>query len=420
MKAINILLVTAVVLTSSIHDVSAEENWQQFRGPRGDGSATGNLPIRWSQSKNKSKNIRWRTSIPGRGWSSPVIWGKRIWMTTATDDGKTMSVICVDRLSGKIILNRVLYENAKPRFRHPTNSYASCTPVLEEGAVYVHFGSYGTACLDPDTAEIRWSRRDLECDHWRGPGSSPVIDGERLYVAYDGYDVQYVVALDKRTGKTVWRRDRNIDYGTDNGDRKKAYSTAQLIEVDGQRQLISPSAMETIAYDPANGDVIWRVKHGGMNAAIRPLFANGLIYIAAGDGAKEMIAVRPTGKGDVTSTHIEWSLGRSVPKRPSQVVIGDRLFMIDDKSVASCLDAKTGKVIWQERLGGGEYRASPLAVNGIIYCFSTTGETKVFEASEKFKLLAENELPDGFQASPAVYGDSLIVRTTKHLYCIEE
>ncbi len=416
MKATIAPLVTALVLVSSCCTLNAEEHWPQFRGPRGDGTTPGNPPLRFSESEK----VRWRTSIPGRGWSSPVVWGERIWLTTASDDGKTMSVICVDRKSGGMVHNRVLFENENPRFRHPTNSYASCTPVLEQGAVYVHFGSYGTACLDPKTAEVRWSRRDLECDHFRGPGSSPVIDGERLYVAYDGADVQYVVALDKHSGKTIWRRDRNIDYGTDNGDRKKAYSTAQLIEYKGRRQLISPSAMETIAYNPTNGDELWRVKHGGMNAAIRPLFAHGLVYIAAGDGAKDMVAVRPDGSGDVTSTHIEWSLGKGVPKRPSQIIVDDKLFMMDDKGVASCVNAKTGKSIWQKRVGGGEYRASPLLAQGRIYCFSTEGAIKVFEAGKRFKLLAENELPDGFQASPAMLGDSLILRTTKHLYCIED
>ena len=400
----------------AVSPTSAEEHWPEFRGPRGDGSALGSPPVSWSEKEN----VRWRTAIPGRGWSSPVVWGEKIWLTTATEDGKKMSVLCVDRNSGKILINRVIFENEEPRFCHPTNSYASCTPALEEDAVYVHFGSYGTACLDPKTADVRWSRRDLPCDHFRGPGSSPVIDGDLLYVAFDGFDVQYVAALNKKTGKTVWRRDRNIDYGTDNGDRKKAYSTASVIEFGGRRQLISPSAMETISYDPATGKELWRVKHGGMNAAVRPLFGNGLVYVAAGDGARDMVAVRPDGSGDVTSTHIEWTLGKGVPKRPSQILQGGLLYMIDDKSVASCIDATNGEVVWQKRLGGGEYRASPVIADGRIYCFSTQGDAKVIEAATQFKLLAENTLPDGCQASPAVVDDALIVRTIKHLYCIEK
>jgi hypothetical protein len=234
-----------------------------------------------------------------------------------------MSALCVDRQSGKVLHDFVVFENEEPKFCHPTNSYASCTPVIEEGRVYVHFGSYGTACLDTATGKKIWERRDLECNEWRGPGSSPIVQGDKLIVAYDGYDYQYVVAFDKQSGKTAWRRDREIDYGTDNGDRKKAYSTATAFEHNGRTQIISPSATESIAYDPDSGDVLWRVRHGGMNAAAKPLYAHGLVYIAAGDGPLSMVAVKPDGSGDVTDTHVAWSFSKSAPKRPSPTVVGD-------------------------------------------------------------------------------------------------
>jgi outer membrane protein assembly factor BamB len=282
----------------------------------------------------------------------------------------------------------------------------------------VHFGSYGTACLDTKTGEKLWERRDLPCDHFRGPGSSPILHDNFLFVAFDGFDLQYVVALDKKTGETLWRRDRNIDYGTDNGDWKKAYCTATVIEHAGRTQIISPSATDTVAYAP-DGSELWRVHHGGMNAAARPLFGHGLVYIAAGDGGMSLVAVRPDGTGDVTDTHIEWSTNKSVPKRPSQLLVGDLFFMIDDKGVVSCLEAATGDIVWQKRISGA-YWASPLYADGRIYCFSQDGETPVIAAKREFELLAENKLDAGFNASPAVVGDSLILRTKTHLYRIRE
>lgn len=394
--------------------VAAADNWPQFRGPHGDGSTETELPLAWSESQN----VKWKIPIHGKGWSSPVIWGEQLWLTTATEDGTKMSALCIDRDSGKVVRDLVVFENEEPRYCHPTNSYASCTPVIEEGRIYVHFGSYGTACLDTSTGEKFWERRDIECNHWRGPGSSPIVHGDKLIVAYDGYDFQFVVAFDKGSGKTVWRRDREIDYGTDNGDRKKAYSTATAFQHAGRTQIISPSATESIAYDPDSGDVLWRVRHDGMNAAAKPLYAHGLVYIAAGSGPYSLIAVKPDGTGDVTDTHVVWGFSKSAPKRPSQIIVGDLMFMMNDDGVASCIEAKTAKIIWQKRVGG-DYRASPILADNRIYFFSQDGTTPVIEASDKYKLIAENRLENGFQASPAIAGKSLYLRTITDLYCIE-
>ena len=405
----------AISLTLLIPAITASaENWPEFRGPAGSGlSQATNLPVEFSEGQN----IRWKTAIHGKGWSSPVIWEDQIWLTTATEDGHELYAVCIDRQNGTLVHNIQVFKTENPRFCHPTNSYASPTPVIEAGRVYVHFGSYGTACLDSSSGEILWTRRDLPCNHWRGPGSSPVIDDDRLMVAYDGFDLQYMVALDKKTGQTSWKQDRNIDYGTDNGDRKKAYSTAALVEVSGRRQLVSPSATETISYDPATGKVLWRVRHGGMNAAIRPLFGNGLLYIAAGSGSSSMIAVRPDGNGDITNSHIEWSLGKGVPKRPAPVLAGKRMYMVDDIGIATCLNAENAEIIWQSRVGGS-YRSSPILADGRLYCFTLEGEAHVLATGDEYKLLATNRLDDGCQASPAAVGKTLYVRTTKHLYAI--
>lgn len=394
---------------------SRADNWPAFRGPAGDGKAEAkNLPVEFGEGQN----VAWKTAIHGRGWSSPVVWGKQIWMTTATENGKNMFAVAVDLDSGRILHDLLVYENENPRFCHPTNSYASPTPVIEEGRLYVHFGSYGTACIDTETGKTLWSRRDFECDHFRAPGSSPILYGDLLIVNFDGVDVQYVVALDKRTGRTVWKKDRSIDYGTDNGDYKKAYSTPTVIRFGDRIELVNPSAVATIAYDPHSGKELWKVRHGGMNAAARPLFDGNRVFIAAGDGMTQFVAVRPGGEGDVTDTHVEWSSSQSIPRRSSQLLIDGRLFMVSDIGVASCRIAKTGEILWQHRFGG-MFWASPLYADGRIYFFSKEGKAPVIAASDRFKLLAENEFPAGFNSSPAVVEDSLILRTFTHLYRIK-
>jgi len=398
-----------------VSTTSGAETWPQFRGPTGDGNVDGNVPLSWSETQN----VKWKAPIHGKGWSSPVIWGDQIWVTTATEDGKRLSAIGLDRHTGKVLHDVLVFEEENPQFCHVTNSYASSTPVIDEGRLYVHFGSAGTACLDTQTGQKIWERRDLECNHWRGAGSSPILQSGKLIVAYDGYDYQYVMAFDAATGQTSWKKDRNIDYETDNGDRMKAYSTATVFTHNGQLQVVSPSAMETISYDPETGSELWRVRHGGMNAAAKPLYAHGLVYIAAGDGPLSLVAVRPEGTGDLTDKQMAWTLQRGAPKRPSQIIVGDLLFMINDEGIASCLDAKTGVQVWQKRLDG-EYRASPIHAQGRIYFSSLEGRTPVIAAAPRFQLLADNQLDDGFQASPAAAGNSLYLRTTKHLYCIAE
>ena len=407
--------------------LGADENWNQFRGPRGDGTSTATgLPVKFAEG---SPEIVWKTPIPGRAWSSPVIWGKQIWLTNAPevrnlaegqkklDQPLKLSAVCVDLDSGKVIHDLVLFEVDVPQFTHATNGYGSPTPYLEEGRVYIHFGAYGKACLDSHSGKKIWERRDLPCNHFRGPGSSPVVYGDLLYLTMDGYDVQYIVALNKLTGKTVWKQDRNVDFGTTDGDAKKSYSTPLLIKSDGRDMLISPFASHTIAYDPRTGDRIWSVKHGGMNSAGRPLFGNGLLYINTADGPSPLVAVKPTGAGDI-SHQIAWKSNKAIPKRPSEILVGNLLFMMNDGGVASCLDALTGEVIWSQRLKG-EYWSSPLYANGLIYCFSQTGEIPVFKAARELEIVAENKLNDGFVASPAVAGDSLILRSKTHLYRIQ-
>jgi outer membrane protein assembly factor BamB len=396
--------------------VAAEDTWPEFRGPSGDGhSQARGLPLRWSETEN----IRWKTPIHDKGWSSPVIWDNQIWMTTATPDGKRLYAICVDRDSGKIVHDIHLFDVEKPGYCPTLNSYASPTPVLEAGRVYVHFGSYGTACLDTATGKVIWSRRDLPCDHWRAPGSSPIVYNGLLFIHFDGFDEQYVVALDKITGRTVWKRDRDINYGTDDGDLKKAFGTPSIVTVNRQAQLISPSAVATTAYEPATGRELWKVYHGGMNVAARPLYGHGLLFLCTGSGGLyRLLAVRPDGNGDVTKTHISWTENRGVPSRCSLLLVDDLLYMMNEVGVALCLDAHTGQPVWQKRVGG-EFSASPIYADGRIYFFSQDGVAHVIQPGREGKVLAQNRLDDGCMASPAVAGKAIFVRTKTHLYRIE-
>ncbi len=391
----------------------AQESWPEFRGPTGDGHAIGaRLPI----EIGKGSNIKWKTAIHGKGWSSPVVWGDQVWLTTATEDGKTMSAICVDLQTGKIIRDQVIHQNEAPAFCHPTNSYASPTPAIEAGRVYLHFGSYGTTCLDTRTGQTIWQRTDLKCNHFRGPASSPILYQNMLIVAFDGFDLQYVVALDKTTGKTIWKTDREIEDGIADGDLLKAYCTGSVFDVGGIQILVYPSAVATAAYDVRTGKPIWKVVHGGMNASARPVIAdNGLVIATNGMGA--MVAVNPNGTGNITESNVAWTLMRSVAKKSSPLVIGKRLYMVNDGGIASCVDIENGNPIWQQRLGG-EFAASPIFDGEKILAFSETGDIHIFKPGDQFVRLGQCKIGDGFKASPAVVGNRLILRSVSHLYCI--
>ncbi len=398
----------------NVQPLRAGENWPQYRGPHANGqSAAQGLPVTFSETEN----VLWKTPVHGKAWSSPVVWDKQIWMTTAAKGGKELGVICVDAETGKVLHDVVVFKIDKPQYCHPMNSYGTPTPVIEQGRIYLHFGVHGTACLDTTNAKTLWTRQDFSCDHFRGPASSPVLAGDLLVLTFDGVDVQYLAALDKATGKTAWKRDRKIVYDTEDTDYHKAYSTPALISVQGRPQLVSPSAGATIAYVPDTGEEIWRVRSGGMNAAALPLFGNGLVYVTTAAGGYQLFAVRPDGKGDVTDTHVAWKFAKNVPTRPSQILLDQRLYMISDSGVISCVDAKTGQSVWQHRLGCA-FSASPLYAEGRIYFFGEDGEVPVIAAADEFKLLAENKLGDGFMASPAVYDNSLILRSRTQLYRI--
>ena len=414
-----------VVLSSATSALAGD--WPDYRGPRHDGISDAiGLPLHWSESKN----VRWKTPIHDEGWSSPVVYGKQVWLTTATEDGKTFFVICVDRDTGEILLDRQLFEVSQPRpLGNNINSYATPSPVIEDGRVYVSFGSYGTACIDTRTFEIIWQRQDLPCDHWRGPGSSPLLWEDLLFLHMDGADVQYIVALDKETGASRWVTFRSVDYddlGEDGrpsagGDWRKAYNTPVAIEFEGKAQLISPSAKAAYAYDPRSGRELWRVRHDGHSSAPRVVYGEGIVSIYTGHIGRraEVWGVRVDGRGDVTQSHVAWKYSRGVSKRASPVLLDGRLYMVSNLGVVSCLDFKTGREIWKARLDGN-YSASLVYADKRIHLFSEGGAATIVRPGSKFEVLSTNELDTGLMASPAIVGRGFILRTRTHLYRIEE
>lgn len=406
---------------------SGDENWPEFRGSTGQGvsDATG-LPLTWSESQH----VKWKTPIHGKAWSSPVVFGNQVWLTTATENGADLFAIALNRASGEILHDLKIFHTPAPQYADRFNSYGSPTPVIEEGRVYISFGSAGTACLDAKTGRVLWERRDLPCNHWRGAGSSPTLWRNLLILHFDGADYQYIVALDKQDGRTVWKTDRSIDFRDltpegkpmRDGDFRKAFSSPLVIVHGGEPQLVSVGSNATYCYDPATGKELWRVEerkhHSG---TVRPVVGHGMVFTATGLAKGELWAVKLGGQGVVTDTHVAWKVKTNVPNRPSPLLVGDLLFMVDqDGGVVSCLEAKTGEVVWRERLPGiGNHSASPIYAEGRIYFFNENGHCPVIAAGRQFKVLAENKLEGGFMASPAVAGKALFLRSKTHLYRIE-
>jgi outer membrane protein assembly factor BamB len=361
--------------------------------------------------------VVWKVPILDQGWSSPVIWDNQVWMTTATEDGTRLFAVCVDRRTGEVLHDRKVFDVSEPEQIAVVNSYASPTPAIEEGRVYVHYGTYGTACLDTASGEILWTRRDLKCDHHEGPGSSPILFENLFIVHVDGRDVQYVIALDKETGDTVWRTDRSIDYSPYHINLRKGFCTPTVVDTGSRKELISPGAKAVMGYDPWTGEELWKIRYNGWSMVPRPLAGHGLVYVINDYERPELWALRPGGSGDVTDSHVAWKITRGVPAQPSLLLIDDSLYGISDGGVAVCMDAKSGEIRWQHRLGGN-FAASPLYANGRIYCFSQDATTTVMRPGPECEVLAENQLDGELKASPAVAGEAIFLRTRSHLYRI--
>jgi outer membrane protein assembly factor BamB len=393
---------------------------EQFRGPEGNGhSRSTGLPMQWGEKKN----IAWKTAVHDRGWSSPVIWGDQVWMTTATKEGDKLFAVCVDKNSGETLHDLPTFDVESPVAITLENTYATPTPVIEEGRVYVHFGTYGTACIDTGSGDILWSRRDLNCDHevGAGPASSPLLVGGLLVFHVDGRDVQYVIALNKATGKNAWKTERSTGLEKVPVHERKAYGMPTLISHGDQQQMISVGAKGLYSYDPVDGKELWKISHRGWSIFPRPVFGNGLVFATIDRDRPELWAIQPDGSGDVSDTHVVWKNTRRMPQRVSPLLVGELLFVVDRNGYLSCLEASSGDEIWQQRLKG-KFSAAPIYAEDRIYLFSEEGVCTVIRPAREFKVLATNSLANGEQlmASPAIDGDALFVRTAKHLYRIEE
>lgn len=426
-----ILTLAAAAQAGEPAAAAATAAWPEFRGPWGNGWAAMpgdakpvGLPLKWSETEN----VRWKTAIPFRGWSTPVILGNQVWLTTAAETGTDFYALCVDAETGRILINeKIFHADAPEVLGNATNGYASPSPAIEPGRLYVHFGSYGTACLDTATGKPLWERRDLPCRHFRGPGSSVILWQDLLILSMDGVDVQYLTALDKMTGRTVWKTDRTADWNDldadgkpkSEGDLRKGFCTPLVIDVAGAKQMISLGAKAAYGYDPRTGKELWKIGHKVHSPASRPVAGGGLVFFSTGyGGATEMWAARPDGRGDVTGTHVVWKYERDAPKTASPLLVGDLLYMVSDTGAATCLEAATGAVVWRDR-AGGDYAASPIYADGRIYFFSRQGRSVVLKPGRTFEVLAANKLEEGMMASPAVAGKALFLRTKGHLYRIE-
>ena len=395
-------------------------DWPQFRGPDGQGhSDQKGIPIHWAEGEN----ITWKTAVPGEGWSSPVIAGNQVWMTSSEAGGKSLHAICIDKRSGKLLHNvEVLTpEDAGPH--HRLNGYASPTPVLDGERVFVHFGPRGTACLNID-GSILWKNTEFAYNVIQGGASSPILHGDLLILTCDGIDKQFIAALDKRTGKVKWKQPRahleRADAAAQRTISRMAYSTPLIQAVDGKLQLICSGAFHSAAYDPESGKELWWFPYTGFSIVGRPSYGNGMFYIVGSIRQDHfcVFAVRP-GKGKLRDDQIVWQISRSIPHVPSPLLVGNEIFIVHDGGVATCVNALTGKPHWRERLGGN-HDASPVEIRGRIYFCNREGKTTIVAADSAFQILATNQLKGTFKASPAVTDGALFLRSDTHLYRIEK
>src|SRR5688572_20050184 len=364
---VRIGFVSALVFLSA--PGSLAEDWPEFRGPTGQGHSTAtNLPIEWSAEKN----VVWKQTVPGSGWSSPVISRGRIFLTSGvkgSESGPSLRALCFETATGRLIWNTEIFSAAETTGQpmHDKNSPASPTPIIEGEHIYVHFGHHGTACVDW-TGKIIWRNNSLRYNSVHGNGGSPVVIDDKLIFNADGARDPFIVALNKKTGDVVWKIPRTIDVR-----QTFSFCTPLIISVNGKSQLISPGSGAVSALDPKDGRELWRFRYGGGYSVVpRPVFGHGLLFIATGFNRADLLAIRADAQGDATDTHIAWRTTKGAPLTPSVLLVGDELYAVNDAGIATCWDAKTGKVHWQERIDGN-YSASPIHGDGRIYFQNETG-----------------------------------------------
>jgi outer membrane protein assembly factor BamB len=411
---------------------AAQDSWPQIRGANGDGVATNvDPPLEWSESSN----VKWKTAVPARGHSSPVVRDGRIYLATAVEentreekigsnmcfvaDSITIKVLAYGLDDGKLFWEQSLFEVKNPAPVHILNSFATPTPVADGKYLYCDFGTYGTACLECETGAVVWKTR-LPIDHEVGPGSSPAVYKNLLILVRDGRDAQYVTALDKMTGKESWRTKRPLITGS-RTEMHKAFATPVFVESGDSTQVVIPGAQWLVSYDPASGRELWRCSHGkGFSIAPQPAIGNGLVIYCTGFFGNHIRAVKHDGSGDVSDSHVAWKCSRWMPTIPSPVLVGNELYWVADSGTACCADASSGEIIWLKNLRS-KFRASPIHAAGRLYLFDTTGKCHVLKSGREFELLQTNQLDNQeVTATPAFVNSSIVLRTHTHLYRIDK
>ena len=401
---------------------TTRSDWTHFRGSKLNGvSLERGFPLSW----NDSTNISWKFPDPGKGWSSPLVYGEQVWITTASRESQEMRAICLDLQSGEELHNLLIFRPESLHRIHAVNSYATPTGAIEAGFIYLHVGRYGTACLNTSTGERIWERTDIQCEHIQGPGSSLMLYKDKLIVHMEGTDLQQILALDKRSGKTIWRTERPADLYEDMADiGKKAFITPIVVNVKGRDLLISNGSSVCIAYDAETGKEVWRVVQGEDSTISMPVEGDGLVYfytafVTGEDGIKyaELFAVDPDGTGDISSSQIRWRMKAPILQLSTPVFVGNRLYTVDSKGVFYSLDATTGQIGWSEKLKG-KFHSSPIFADGYLYISTTKGETLVYSAGTKPELVDRNKLKGEIWATPAFSGGAILMRTSEFLYRI--
>jgi outer membrane protein assembly factor BamB len=426
---------TIALLLLAFSHVSAEE-WPEWRGPNGQGiSSAKGLPETWSETSA----VVWKAELPGRGHSTPVLTGNQLWLTTALEkaatpdqvkarlttntgdqpltvlDSVSLRVLCVDSISGKVLHDMEVLNVKDPQWAHQLNSYASPSPILENGRLYAHFGSLGTVCLDTATLKILWKNEELHVMHENGPGSTPVLSGNRLIVHFDGSDQQFIAAFDKTTGKVAWKTARSGKMDP-RPQQRKAYGTPLILTMNGQSTVVSPAADWVYGYEPATGKELWKLPYGelGFSMSVRPVADAESIYLSTSYGKSQVIALKYAG---LKTPEIAWRNNKNAPKMCSPVLANDLLFYVDDGGIVSCIDPATGDAHYRERLGG-KFSASPILADNKLYFASREGVVTVIPAGREFKILAQNTLEGSLMASPVAVDGTLYLRTDKALYRI--
>lgn len=416
-------------------------HWTHWRGANVQGHAAAEitgLPATWSESEN----VAWKTPLPGRGWSSPVVWGRQVWMTAALEteaseekakarleantggqpltllDKVVFLALCVDAVSGRLLHNITLMTESDPQWAHQLNSYASPTPAIEDGRLYCHFGTFGSACVDTSSGEVLWTNRELQLMHENGPGSSPILWQDKLIFHGDGSDVQFVAALDKATGKVAWKTGRSGEMNS-NPQLKKAYATPVIAGYGGRPQLISPAADWLYGYDPGSGRELWKLNYGtlGFSNVAPPILGKDMLFLSTGFLKAEMLGIRHDGSA---APEIAWRYTRNVPTTPAPVLVGQELYFTSDQGgLLTCLDAETGTDIYRERIASGNYSASPLHADGKLYFFSREGDATIVRPGQTFEVLGKAALDGRIFATPAVVPGALLLRTDAALYRLQ-